>query len=92
VTPKVRIEAEAAEIGAGGMSVCCESILDVSQPVELQFCLPPEGPEIRIAAIVWWKKEGSVGFRFDLLSPQRATIAHWIEARIQTARYSSKPL
>jgi hypothetical protein len=92
LTPSARAEGEASEIGAGGMSVRCDHAFGVSQPVELQFSLPPDGPEIRMAAIVWWRKNGHAGFRFDLQSAHRTLIERWIEQRMQTAKYFSKPI
>ncbi len=97
VTSRARVEGEAGEIGAGGMSVRCEhplavSQLAVSQPVELEFRLPPDGPEIRMAGIVWWKKDKEFGFRFDLLSAHHKLVEQWIEQRLQAAKYFSKPI
>jgi hypothetical protein len=92
VTLSARIEGEANEIGAGGMSLRCDHPLAISQPVELQFRIPPDGPEVRMAAIVWWRKGKDFGFRFDLLSEHHALIERWIEQRVQTAKYFSKPI
>jgi PilZ domain len=92
LTPTARVEGEAGEIGAGGMSVRCGHAFGVSQPVELRFSLPPDGPEIRMAAVVWWRKDGHAGFRFDLHSAHREVIERWIEQRMQAAKYFRKPI
>ncbi len=82
---------EVHQIGAGGLSARCAGRLSVSQPVELQFALP-EGPEVRIAAVVWWKRDGLVGFRFDLSGSARSAVETWVKQRIEQAEYFKKPI
>ena len=66
------------EIGPGGMSLGTEAELRVSQPIQLSFALPT-GQPVNIAGVVWWRKERTVGVRFDVYDKQAVVIRKWIE-------------
>jgi hypothetical protein len=51
--------------------------LSLAQPVLLTFALP-SGDSIRLGAVVWWKRNGLVGVRFDPRDHYRP-IQEWIE-------------
>jgi hypothetical protein len=86
-----QFQGEAKEIGAGGMSIRCLAGISISQPVELEFSLSG-GPSLRLPAILWWKKDGYMGFRFDPSSGIRQEIELWVHGRIGQAQYFSKPI
>src|SRR5689334_4715355 len=88
ISRKKTLHGEANEIGGGGMSVRCAGEISVSEPVELEFSLS-EGLPVRVAAVLWWKKAGLMGFRFDLFSENRRTIERWVADRIEHAQYFS---
>lgn len=72
------ISAKSREVGAGGMSMYTEALLRVSQPVHVEFVLPPDRP-ISIPGVVWWQKENMVGIRFDVYDKQLFAIRNWVE-------------
>jgi hypothetical protein len=73
------------EIGGGGMALENAGGLSVAQPVKLCFTLP-SGRELRLDAVVWWKRNHRVGIRFDLRDPQCRLIQQWVEEQIKLAR------
>jgi PilZ domain len=77
--------ARSQEIGAGGMSLVNADSLSVAQPVKLYFTLP-SGRELKLDAVVWWKRNQRVGIRFDLRDPQCRLIQQWVEEQIKLAR------
>jgi hypothetical protein len=80
--------ARSQEIGAGGMSLESADRLSVAQPVKLLFALP-SGQELKLDAVVWWKRNRRVGIRFDLRDPQCRLIQQWVEEQIKLVRTPS---
>ncbi len=82
VSCEVRINSEivatSREVGPGGMSMYTDALLRVSQPVHVDFVLPPDRP-ISIPGVVWWRKENMVGIRFDVYDKQLFAIRNWVE-------------
>ena len=71
------------EIGAGGMALENAGRLSVAQPVKLSFTLP-SGPELKLDAVVWWKRDQRVGIRFDVRDGNcRHVIQQWVEQQIK---------
>ena len=73
------------EIGAGGMALENAGRLSVAQPVELSFTLSSR-LELRLHAVVWWKRDHRVGIRFDPRDPKCRLIQQWVEEQITLAR------
>jgi hypothetical protein len=69
--------ARSVQLGTRGMSLENATQLSLAQPVELTFALP-SGGSLRVAAVVWWKKDHVTGLRFDPREDHRA-IEEWIE-------------
>ncbi len=72
--------ATSREISAGGMSMQLAGLVKVSQPVELEFVLPPSQPA-NVHAVVWWRKGDLVGVRFDYTDESRLRIKDWLRAQ-----------
>ena len=73
------ISATSREVGPGGMSMYTDdALLRVSQPVHVDFVLPPDRP-ISIPGVVWWRKENMLGIRFDVYDKQLFAIRNWVE-------------
>ncbi len=77
--------ARSHEIGAGGMALENAGRLSVAQPVKLFFTLP-SGPELKLDAVVWWKRNHRIGIRFDLRDGNCRLIQQWVEEQIKLAR------
>ena len=77
--------ARSEEIGAGGMALQNAGRLSVAQPVKVSFTLP-EGPELELDAVVWWKREHRVGIRFDIRDGKCRVIQQWVEEQIKLAK------
>ena len=73
-----KLTALAAEISAGGMSLCLDMKLPVALHVELEFALPNAG-QVRIPASVRWLHHGQIGLRFDEDHLSRRFIRLWID-------------
>jgi hypothetical protein len=86
-----RLTGRAAQIGAGGMSLELAASVPVSHPVELEFTLP-DGPPVRVAGVVWWKKGKQIGVRFDYTGTARLTVENWVNGRLRDAQYFPKPI
>ena len=69
------------EIGAGGMALKDAKDLGVSQPVQLTFTLP-DGQSVTVQAVVWWKRAGNVGVRFDPADQDRAHVQRWMDTQV----------
>lgn len=76
--------ARSQEIGAGGMALQDASRLSVAQPVQLSFTLSP-ALELKLDAVVWWKRDHRVGIRFDPRDPKCRLIQRWVEEQIKLA-------
>jgi hypothetical protein len=72
--------ATSREISSGGMSMQLEGLVKVSQPVQLEFILPPSQPA-NVHAVVWWRKGDMVGVRFDYTDESRLRIKDWLRAQ-----------
>jgi len=60
--------------------------LSVAQPVRLSFTLSP-GLELKLDAVVWWKRDQRVGIRFDPRDGKsRLIIQQWVEEQIRLAQ------
>ena len=81
----------AVQIGGGGMSLELAVSVPVSYPVELEFTLP-DGPQVRIAGVVWWKKGNLIGIRFDYTGAARLTVENWVKERLAHAEFFRKPI
>jgi hypothetical protein len=84
---KVRCSSEvlvlrSQEIGAGGMALENASKLSVAQPVHLSFILP-EGPELKLDAVVWWKRDHRVGIRFDMRDGAWRQVEQWVQQQLK---------
>jgi hypothetical protein len=90
-TGTANIAARAQQIGGGGMALRPEGELAVSQPVQVSFVLP-NGPSILIAGVVWWKRAGLIGIRFDYSGEQRLRIERWIDENLQKAGFFARPI
>ena len=77
--------ATSREISAGGMSMQLPGTVKVSQPVELEFVLPP-GETAYVHAVVWWRKGDLIGVRFDYADESRLRIKDWLRAQAQPAQ------
>ena len=78
--------ARSQEIGAGGMALQNAGRLSVAQPVHLSFTLSPR-LELKLDAVVWWKRDQRVGIRFDPRDGKsRGIIQQWVEEQIKLAR------
>lgn len=77
--------ARSLEIGAGGMALENASRLSVSQPVRLLFSLSP-ALNLKLDAVVWWKRDHRVGIRFDPRDPKCRLIQQWVEEQIKLAK------
>jgi hypothetical protein len=73
------------EIGAGGMALENAGRLSVAQPVQVVFTLP-SGRELKLEAVVWWKRDHRVGIRFDLRDGNRRFVQQWVEEQIKLAK------
>ena len=78
----VRRQAESVEVGGGGMSLAQVEDLAISLPIAVDFQLPEQGERLRIHAVVWWKKNGLVGIRFDPSDPSSAPLKQWIDRHL----------
>jgi len=76
--------ARSQEIGAGGMALQNADRLSVAQPVQLSFTLAP-ALELKLDAVVWWKRDHRVGIRFDPRDPKCRLIQRWVEEQIKLA-------
>ena len=77
---------QSEEIGAGGMALQQAGRLSVAQPVHLSFSLSP-GVDLKLDAVVWWKRDQRVGIRFDPRDGQsRVLIQQWVEEQIKLAQ------
>lgn len=85
------LPARAVQIGGGGMCLQLAAPVPVSHPVEVLFTLP-EGPEVRIAGVIWWKKSGEVGIRFEYTGAARIAVENWVKQRLSNARFFAKPI
>jgi len=72
--------ATSREISAGGMSMQLPGVVKVSQPVELEFVLPPS-LAASVHAVVWWRKGDLIGVRFDYADESRMRIKDWLRAQ-----------
>jgi len=72
--------ATSREISAGGMSMELPDVVKVSQPVQLDFVLPPDQPA-SVHAVVWWRKGDMVGVRFDYSDESRLRIKDWLRTQ-----------
>ena len=73
------------EIGAGGMALQNAGRLSVAQPVQLSFSLSA-GLELKLDAVVWWKRDHRVGIRFDPRDGKcRLIIQQWVEEQLKLA-------
>ena len=77
--------ARSQEIGAGGMALENAGGLSVAQPVQLFFTLSP-ALELKLDAVVWWKRDHRVGIRFDPRDPKCRLIQQWVEEQIKLAK------
>lgn len=77
--------ARSQEIGAGGMALENAGRLSVAQPIKVSFILSP-GRELRLDAVVWWKRNHRVGIRFDLRDGNCRLIQQWVEEQIKLAQ------
>jgi PilZ domain len=73
------------EIGAGGIALQQAERLSVAQPVHLSFSLP-SGVELKLDAVVWWKRGHRVGIRFDPRDGNCRVIQQWVEEQIKLAK------
>ena len=71
------------EIGAGGMALQNASHLSVAQPVRLSFTLP-DGPNLTVDGVVWWKRSHRVGIRFDPRDGNCRLVGQWVEQQKKT--------
>ena len=78
------------EIGVGGMSLGTDANLTVAQPIQLSFALPT-GQPVNIAGVVWWRKERTIGVRFDVYDKQTIVIRRWIEQHHAQLQNSGAP-
>jgi hypothetical protein len=76
--------ARSQEIGAGGMALVNAGRLSVAQPVMLSFSLSA-GRELKLHAVVWWKRDHRVGIRFDPRDGNCRIIQQWVEEQIKLA-------
>jgi hypothetical protein len=81
----------AVQISGGGMCLELAASVPVSHPVELEFTLP-DGPPVRVAGVVWWKKGKQIGVRFDYSGTARLTVENWVNGRLRDAQYFPKPI
>ncbi len=77
--------ARSQEIGAGGMA------LQNAEPplggaAGAAFLHPVFGLELKLDAVVWWKRDHRVGIRFDPRDPKCRLIQQWVEEQIKLAR------
>lgn len=72
--------ATSREISSGGMSMQLEGVVKISQPVELEFVLPPN-QAASVHAVVWWRKGDMIGVRFDYADESRLHIKDWLRAQ-----------
>jgi len=72
----VMFTAHSVQLGSQGMCLERADQLSLAQPVLLAFALPGGYP-VRLGAVVWWKKNGLVGLRFDPRDENRH-IEDWI--------------
>lgn len=72
--------ATSRDISAGGMSMQLPGVVKVSQPVELEFVLPPSQAAC-VHAVVWWRKGDVIGVRFDYNDDSRLRIKDWLRAQ-----------
>lgn len=79
------VVARSQEIGAGGMALENAGRLSVAQPVKVAFTLPA-GRELKLDAVVWWRRDQRVGIRFDLRDGNRRFIQQWVEDQIKLAK------
>jgi len=79
------VVARSQEIGAGGMALENAGRLSVAQPVKVAFTLPA-GRELKLDAVVWWRRDQRVGIRFDLRDGNRRFIQQWVEDQIKQAK------
>ena len=68
----------------GGMALQNADRLSVAQPVQLSFTLAP-ALELKLDAVVWWKRDHRVGIRFDPRDPKCRLIQRWVEEQIKLA-------
>lgn len=73
------------EIGQGGMALAGAHHLGVAQPVQLSFTLP-DGPQMVLDAVVWWKRDHRVGIRFDPRDGKCLLIGKWVEQQLKLTR------
>ena len=74
------VTATSREISSGGMSLQLEGAVKISQPVQLEFVLPPNQPA-SVHAVVWWRRGDTVGVRFDYADESRLHIKDWLRAQ-----------
>ena len=79
------VVARSQEIGAGGMALANAGRLEVAQPVKVAFTLSP-GLELKLDAVVWWKRDQRVGIRFDPRDGHCRLIQQWVEEQIRLAK------
>lgn len=72
--------ATSREISSGGMSMQLVGMVKISQPVELEFVLPPN-QAANVHAVVWWRKGDMIGVRFDYADESRLHIKDWLRAQ-----------
>ena len=70
-------QADSQDISRGGMLLKAEAPVQVSQPVQLSFCLPDKTP-IEIPAVVCHKRGQQFGVRFDPTHHRRGVIERWV--------------
>ena len=72
-----KYQADSLDISRGGMLLKAEAPVQVSQPVQLSFCLPDKTP-IEIPAVVCHKRGQQFGVRFDPTHHRRGVIERWV--------------
>ena len=72
--------ATSREISAGGMSMQLAGAVQISQPVELEFVLPP-GQAATVHAVGWWRKGDMIGVRFAYADESRLSIKDWLRSQ-----------
>lgn len=82
--------ARSQQIGVGGMALENASRLSVAQPVKVFFSLTPDR-ELKLDAVVWWKRNHRVGIRFDLRDGNRSIIQQWVEQQVNLAGTPARP-
>jgi c-di-GMP-binding flagellar brake protein YcgR len=72
-----KYQADSLDISRGGMLLKAGAPVEVSQPLQLSFCLPDNTP-IEIPAVVCHKRGEQFGVRFDPTHHRRGAIERWV--------------